>query len=71
MKNYHFREGRWVATYGMPVEPLQSPSEPRRAPHGKVHALACCERATVAYCVCIVSFTCPVHGGPQCYGSHD
>lgn len=36
----------------------------------KCHPAVCCPLATRQRCVCIVKYTCPVHGG-GCHGSHD
>ena len=36
----------------------------------KTHSRACCPLAEVKYCVCDISFACPLHG-TACHGTHD
>lgn len=36
----------------------------------RIHILACCLVATFRPCVCLVSFSCEIHG-ETCHGSHD
>lgn len=36
----------------------------------KIDRRACCPLAETRSCVCLISFTCPIHG-TQCHGSHD
>jgi hypothetical protein len=46
------------------------PHTPAPPPEVLCHHLACCVKAKRVFCVCIVSFECPVHGS-RCYGTHD
>lgn len=55
-------------------EPTQdaavAPQAPPAVPFAWHQGDRCCPRATKVHCVCIASWSCPVHGS-HCFGSHD